>query len=249
MTAASAAGSAAPGPAAGHSAESTAGPAASKSQRAYHWIKERIARREFTPGYRLVLGTIAQSLEMSVVPVREAVRLLEAEGLVEFERNVGARVAFVDESEYVCTMQTLGIVEGAATALAAPLLSEEDLHRAQQLNERMADMLDDLDAHAFTVLNQRFHTVLFEQCPNSHLLGLVERGWSRLSRLRDSTFAFVPERSRRSVEEHTQLLELIRSGAAPLEIELATRNHRWRTVDALVDARHPHAETTDGGTP
>ena len=54
----------------------------SKSQQAYRWVKERIANQEFTPGYRLVLGTIAGELDMSVVPVREAIRQLEAEGLV-----------------------------------------------------------------------------------------------------------------------------------------------------------------------
>ena len=84
----------------------------SKSQLAYQWIKERITSHQYTPGYRLVLGTIAGELDMSVVPVREAVRQLEAEGLVTFERNVGARVTLVDESEYVLTMQTLGLVEG-----------------------------------------------------------------------------------------------------------------------------------------
>ncbi len=69
----------------------TAATSLSKSQQAYHWIKERITRQEFTPGYRLVLGSIAGDLDMSVVPVREAIRQLEAEGLVMFERNVGAR--------------------------------------------------------------------------------------------------------------------------------------------------------------
>ena len=50
----------------------------SKSQVAYDWIRERIARHEFSPGYRLVLGSIADELQMSVVPVREAIRRLEA---------------------------------------------------------------------------------------------------------------------------------------------------------------------------
>src|SRR6478752_1472247 len=117
----------------------------SKSQRAYQWIKERISRHEYTPGYRLVLGTIAGELDMSVVPVREAVRQLEAEGLVTFERNVGARVTLVDESEYVHTMQTLGLVEGCVTALSAPLLTADDLARASEVNERMRRLLDDFD--------------------------------------------------------------------------------------------------------
>jgi DNA-binding GntR family transcriptional regulator len=92
----------------------------SKSQLAYDWIKERITTGAYGSGYRLVLGAIAAELGISAVPVREAIRMLEAEGLVTFERNVGAQVAMVDEGEYVATMQVLSIVEGAATALSAP---------------------------------------------------------------------------------------------------------------------------------
>ncbi|MDL9980159.1 GntR family transcriptional regulator [Microbacterium sp. ASV49] len=219
-------------------AAGTAATTASKSERAYVWIRERIARGEYGAGYRLVLGPIAESLDMSVVPVREAIRRLEAEGLVTFERNVGARVAVVDESEYVFTMQTLGLVEGAATALSAPHLTAADLERAQEVNDRMQRLLEHFDPHVFTQLNQQFHSVLYEPCPNPHILDLVHRGWGRLSSLRDSTFAFVPGRAHHSVEEHTEILDLIRTGADPLEIELAARNHRWRTMDAFISSRH-----------
>ena len=211
---------------------------ASKSERAYAWLRERIARNEYSAGYRLVLGDIATTLGMSVVPVREAIRRLEAEGLVTFERNVGARVAVLDENEYAFTMQTLGLVEGAATALSAPLLTSEDLDRALDVNDRMQRLLDHFDPHVFTQLNQQFHSVLFEPCPNPHILDLVHRGWGRLANLRDSTFAFVPTRAHHSVEEHAEIIDLIRTGADPLEIELAARNHRWRTLDAFLAARH-----------
>ncbi|MFJ4224409.1 GntR family transcriptional regulator [Microbacterium sp. NPDC089695] len=221
-------------------------PATSKSEVAYEWIRSRITGHIFSPGYRLVLGSIADDLQMSVVPVREAIRRLEAEGLVTFERNVGARVTLVDESEYAHTMQTLGIVEGSATALSAPLLDDAALDEATRINDRMARMLDHLDAHAFTELNRQFHSVLFEPCPNPHLLDLVHRGWSRLSGIRDSTFASVPGRAQHSVEEHSQIIDLIRIGADPLEIELAARNHRWRTRDAFLDALHTRTHTTGG---
>jgi len=210
----------------------------SKSALAYEWIHRRVTSREFGPGYRLVLGDIARELDMSVVPVREAIRRLEAEGLVTFEHNVGARVALVDESEYVYAMQTLGVIEGAATGLAAPFLTEDELRRAEDVNSRLTTMLDHFDPHQFTVVNQQFHAVLFERCENPHILDLVHRGWTRLSGLRDSTFSFVPDRSRESVREHAHIIELIRKGASALEIELAARDHRWRTVSAYLAARH-----------
>ncbi|MEU4837531.1 GntR family transcriptional regulator [Nocardia testacea] len=211
----------------------------SKSQRAYDWIHTRIADRRFVPGYRLVLGSIAQSLDMSVVPVREAIRRLEAEGLVEFERNVGARVAQIDPAEYLHTMQTLGVVEGVATALATPYLTEIDLDRAATINGRLRGLLDDFDPQLFTRINEQFHAVLFEPCPNPHILDLVHRGWTRMSGLRSSTFAFVPDRARESVDEHDHILELIRRRADPLEIEMAAREHRWRTMNAYLGQHGP----------
>ncbi|MFC7789794.1 GntR family transcriptional regulator [Microbacterium sp. MAHUQ-60] len=212
----------------------------SKSEQAYAWVRSRIVSRAFVPGYRLVLGAIAGELGMSVVPVREAIRRLEAEGLVTFERNIGAHVALVDESEYAHTMQTLGLVEGAATSLSAALLDADALDRAEAINERMRLLLGHFDAHMFTQLNQQFHSVLYEACPNPHILELVHRGWSRLAGIRDTSFAFVPGRAHDSVDEHGQIIDLIRRRADPLEIELAARDHRWRTMDAFLAAHHAH---------
>ncbi|RLK48111.1 GntR family transcriptional regulator [Microbacterium telephonicum] len=222
--------------------------AGSKSQVAYDWIRERIARHEFGPGYRLVLGAIAAELDMSVVPVREAIRRLEAEHLVTFEKNVGARVSVVDEDQYVHTMQTLGLLEGYATRLAAPHLTADDLAHAAEINARMHRLIDDFDPHVYTQLNQRFHAVLFDRCPNPDVRDLVERTWGRLAGLRDTSFSLIPHRPRHSVEEHDRILDLIRDGADPTELELTTRNHRLRTLDAFLDARHPEtahrSETT-----
>jgi DNA-binding GntR family transcriptional regulator len=209
-------------------------PMESKSQLAYRYIRERIDDGRYVPGYRLVLAQIAGELDVSVVPVREAIRRLEAEGLVTFQRNVGAQVALIKETEYLHTMQTLSIVEGAATSLSAPHLSPEHLRRAREINERMRRTLDDFDPHRFTALNLEFHSVLFEECPNPHILDLVHRGWNRMNVLRDSSFSFVPGRARESVEEHERIIELIEDGADPLEIELAARRHRTATLDAVL---------------
>ena len=211
----------------------------SKSQVAYRWVKDRIAKQEFTPGYRLVLGSIAGELDMSVVPVREAIRQLEAEGLVTFERNVGARVSMVDDSQYRYSMQALSILEGAATALAARRLTADDLRRAREINDRMIERLADFDPRAFTALNQEFHAVLFAQCANARMLELVDAEWTRLGHLRDSTFSFVPGRARESVREHENIVRLIETGAPLAEIEEAARRHRSATLDAYLVHEHP----------
>ncbi|MBT2513836.1 GntR family transcriptional regulator [Arthrobacter sp. ISL-30] len=208
--------------------------AGSKSEQAYSAIKTHIVEGTYTPGYRLVLAKIAEDLGFSVVPVREAIRRLEAEGLVKFERNVGATVSGIDPTEYLYTMQTLSIVEGAATALSAPLIGPADIARARAVNAEMRDCLEHFDPVRFTRLNLDFHSVLFERCPNPHILDLVHRGWNRLASLRSSTFRFVPGRAHESVEEHEALLKLIENGADADEIEKAARRHRSATLDAYL---------------
>lgn len=211
----------------------------SKSQQAYGWIKERIAGQTYTPGYRLVLGTIAGELDMSVVPVREAIRQLEAEGLVHFEHNVGARVAMVDDTQYRHSMEALSVLEGSATAISARHLTAADLQVARMINARMIDTLDHFDPRAFTQLNQQFHAALIAPCPNPRLQELVTVEMARLNRLRDSTFSFVPGRAHESVREHEHIVALIETRAPLIEIERAARDHHAATLDAYLTREHP----------
>jgi DNA-binding GntR family transcriptional regulator len=211
--------------------------ASSKAQLAYDWTRARILDGRFSPGYRLVLGQLASELDVSAVPVREAVRRLEAEGLVTFETNVGARVAAVDEREYADVMEALSVVEGAATALSAPALTAADLSRARALNDELRACLESFDPVRFTRLNRELHAVLFGACPNPRLLRAVHVEWDRLDMLRRSTFSFVPERAPASVSEHDALIALIERTAAAPEIEAAVRRHRTATLDGFLAHR------------
>lgn len=208
--------------------------ALSKSERAYILIKTKITEGSYGPGFRLVLGAIAKELDVSVVPVREAIRRLEAEGLVTFTTNVGAQVVATDAREYQFTMETLSLVEGLATAMAAPNVKPSDIALARKINEEMRDCLEHFEPTRFTELNHEFHAVIFEHCANLHILDLVHRGWNRLSTIRESAFIYVPGRARESVDEHEQILALIESKADPIDIELAARNHRLSTLNQFL---------------
>ncbi|MGO1543492.1 MAG: GntR family transcriptional regulator [Gulosibacter sp.] len=208
----------------------------SKSQQAYTYLRDRITSGAFGPGYRLVLGQIATELGFSTVPVREAIRMLEAEGAVTFVHNVGAQVTMLDSGIYHETMENLSLVEGFATAQSAPSLTASDIAEAREINAQMRALTesDTLDAAKFTKLNQAFHGVLFQHCENSHISDLVRRGWHRLETLRESSFGFVPGRSVESVNEHEALVALIESGAEPAEVETVARQHRLNTMNAVL---------------
>jgi DNA-binding GntR family transcriptional regulator len=213
----------------------------SKAERAYRLIRDRIVDGTYAPGYRLVLDQVAKELAVSPLPVREAIRRLEAEGYVEFRHNVGAQVARIDSAEYGETMRALALLEGAATGLAAQHLTEQDLRRAQEVNDAIRACLATaaFDTLEFTRLNNTFHEILCAACPNPHLRGLLEREWSRLNVVRRAAFSPVPGLAERSMDDHDHLLQLILAAAPEAEIERAAREHKLGLQHAAEERRRP----------
>jgi DNA-binding GntR family transcriptional regulator len=210
-----------------------AAPAPSRVELAYATIRERITTGVYGPGYRLVLDELAREIGSSPVPVREAVRRLEAEGYVDFQRHVGARVASFDEHEFEQAVQVVAVLEGYATALAAPRMRRTDIAKARKINDRMRAALADFDPIRFSALNREFHFVIYDRCPNTHVRSLLEAQWSRLDTIRRSVFAFVPGRAQSSVAEHAELLDLIAIGAPAERLERLARAHKLHTADAV----------------
>ncbi len=198
----------------------TTGRGGSKTDAAYELVKGRILDGSHPPGMRLPLGPIADELGISTLPAREALRRLEAEGLVRFERNIGATVAGVSEDEREWTIETLAILDGAATAMSLPTLTEGALAEARQLNERLRDSIHDEGRPDFRELEQQFHDVLIQSCGNPAIQELIARSWTRL---KGRTFS--DEAAAGLVAEHDELLEMIATGQDPLEIEMAVRHH------------------------
>ena len=214
-------------------------PTLSKSELVYRELRKHILSGRYVAGYRLVLDQIARELGVSTVPVREAIRRLEAEKLVTFTRNVGAEVSSVDLLDYANAMQTLAILEGVATVLAAPHLTPEILDAARAANEKMTALLesDPFDSAAFTVLNREFHKLIWNECPNAHLNQILQQEWGRVAAIRRTQYVFNPERAQHSVAEHAEMLRLIETDAPAEDLERVARNHKLRTLREYVDAQ------------
>ncbi|MFI0370059.1 GntR family transcriptional regulator [Actinomadura sp. 1N219] len=208
----------------------------SKAEFCYELLRSRILEGTYVPGYRLVINQLAQETGVSTIPLREALRRLQSDGLVEVVRNVGARVAVFEAEQVEHTLQILARLEGYATAISAPFMKGGEIGRSRKINDRMVEALEEFDPTAFTALNREFHFSIYEYCPDAHLKALLEAEWTRLDHMRRSTFTYVPGRARRSVVEHERILELIAKGAEPAEIERVACAHKNATADALHSA-------------
>lgn len=208
-------------------------PPTSKQERVYTVVRERILDGAYGPGYRLVIDRIAEEMGMSALPVREAVRRLEAEGLVVFRPNAGAQVAPVDPTLYAENMTVLALLEGYATARAVELMGDELIERLEAETQAMAQCIERLDLLGFSRANQRFHHVFYDACGNPPLQELLENIGRRLDAIRRTVFTRIPYRGIRSIEDHQRLIELIREHASSTDIEAAARQHKLNTVAAF----------------
>lgn len=210
-----------------------AGPAPrtpTKQQRLYDALRERILSGSYGPGYRVVIDAIAAEFGVSALPVREAIRKLEAEGLVVYRPNAGAQVAPADPILFEESMTMLAVLEGYATALSAPGLESEDLDALDEITDGMVAAMERMDSLAFGKRNREFHARIYEHCPNASLVAMISDVDRRLDAIRRTVFVHIPYRGASSVAEHRELVGLLRAGAPADRIETVARQHKLNTV-------------------
>jgi DNA-binding GntR family transcriptional regulator len=204
-----------------------------KQERVYRAIRERILSGAYGPGYRVVIDALASEFGVSALPVREAIRRLEAEGLVIFRPNAGAHVAPADPGLFYEEMAVLAVLEGYATALAATRLGKAEIKRLSAITDSMVEAINRLDPLSFGRLNQEFHAAIYECCPNAALVDLLNDVVRRLDAIRRTVFVQIPYRGAESVAEHRQLITLLAEGATPAKIEAVARDHKLNTVKSF----------------
>lgn len=214
-----------------------------KQERVYREIRERILSGAYGPGYRVVIDALAEEFGVSALPVREAIWRLEAEGLVVYRPNAGAQVAPAEPGVFYEEMTVLAVLEGYATALAAPELGEAGIARLTEITDNMVEAMERLDSLGFGRLNQEFHAVVYEHCPNAALVGLLRDVARRLDAIRRTVFVQIPYRGAASVAEHRELIELLAAGAPPEEIEAAAREHKLHTLQSFLAWQQEHQTT------
>jgi DNA-binding GntR family transcriptional regulator len=194
-------------------------------------LRDRICAGAYAPLSKLNIDALARELGVSPIPVREALRRLEAEGWVQFKRNVGAIVSPVDATSWEQAMVALAILDGAASAEAQPHLRRSDFGRLQRLTAEMEDVASLADPLRFSTLNRALHATIASRCPNKYLVELLDQTHLRLDRVRSTMFVYLPHRSEEALREHAQLIELLQAGDKE-QVEQFARWHKLQTIEA-----------------
>ncbi|MCA2012795.1 GntR family transcriptional regulator [Cereibacter sphaeroides] len=196
-------------------------PELSQGQDAYRRLVLEIRAGGLVPGDRLLEADLAKRLGISRTPVREAIRQLEADGLVVHVPRVGAAVRSLDPGEVTELYEMRGVLEGTAARLAARAASDVEIEELGAINAEMAAARGD-PARLYE-LNRQFHAALLDAARNRYLARSVA-GLQKTLYLLGPTTLEEDSRAVSAVDEHEGVLAALRQrdeqGA-----ELAMRRH------------------------
>ena len=187
--------------------------AQSVSQQISDYLRAAIVQGTIKPNQRLVEETLAQELGVSRTPVREALRRLEAEGLIEFEAQKGARVRPVSAEELAELYELRILLEGHAARLAAKKITPAELDALRKINQHFLAILNQADTRGQQVqqlieLNQEFHTQIIHVSGNRQLIRIT-KSLLESNALYGIYYYHDEEKSRASHQDHLDILDAL----------------------------------------
>lgn len=202
--------------------------------RVFHKLRDDILSGKYEEHEELKEVAIGEEMGVSRTPVREAFRQLELEGLIQIIPNKGAYVTGITEKDVKDIYMIRSLLEGLCARWATEHITKEQMEEMEE-NVYLARFhaekghLDQL-----TELDNRFHEIMYEACDSKMLEHQLKDFHQYVLRVRKKTLSSA-NRGPKSNEEHTQIMEAIRSGDADLAEQLANR-HMINAYENMVES-------------
>ncbi|MGE8077351.1 GntR family transcriptional regulator [Peribacillus loiseleuriae] len=188
-------------------------------------IREAIVTGEYEPGQKLSEAVLSEYYKVSRTPIREALKQLEREGLVEIIPRVGTCVTKPTEKELNELFALKEVLEGLAAGLLAERGSSEEINKLKAAVADMEKAIQIPDNKQYVEANNTFHTVILEGADNSKLSNMLNL---LLNQIPYNRYVFVtiedPVRLKQSLKEHQLILAAIEKGDR-VEAEKSMREH------------------------
>lgn len=151
-------------------------------QRVYAGLRDYLMAGQLAPGQKLTLRDLAAALNVSPMPVREAVRRLAAEGALEMLPNRRIRVPLMTKARFRELLRIRVAVEGLAVEEAARRIRGEDVDRMEELNRQFAAEMQRRQADGVKLwrINKDIHFIMYEAAGMPNLLPMIEGLWLRI---------------------------------------------------------------------
>ena len=196
-------------------------------------IRTMLRSRELVPGQQVRQETLAAQLGVSRIPVREALKALESEGVMHHEPNVGYAVARLNADELAQVYLMRRALE-TEVLRALPRLGAAQLRELTALNEAIAGVVQRADVAGIVAANQAFHFAMFGYSGLDRVVAEIDRLW-RMSEPYRTVHLYDSAGRARVVREHRKMITALRRGDTVAVVELMD-THRDNTVADLQNA-------------
>lgn len=183
-------------------------------------LRAAILAGKLGAGQALRQDEVAEQFGTSRIPVREALRQLESEGLVVFHANKGVTVRSLSLDDALEMLDIRVALETRALKLAIPNMAAEDLDAGQQILDRYEKASD---PKAWSEMNRTFHWTLYAPCNRPKLLAMIEANYGHVSRFTRTQVSKAAGKTRPQ-REHHELLKLCRQGKTEQAVELLEKH-------------------------
>lgn len=211
-------------------------------------LRDLILRGDLAEGAPVRQDAVALELGVSRIPVREALRRLEAEGLVEFSPHCGAVVSSLSLAEITELFDLRALIEASLMRRAVPRITRDDLRHAADVLARYDQAFRERRVREWAELNWEFHSVLLAPAGRSRTLALVQNLHHQSERYMRMQLALTGGESRADAE-HRGILAAARQGDSASAARLAARHIRaaGRQLSGFL-RRHRAASDSGNGT-
>ncbi len=204
-------------------------------------LREFILLEKLTPGTAIPERDLAEALGVSRTPLREALRLLEVEGLVEYSATRRPRVADPSLHELTQYISVLGALEALAGEAACAEATDTEIKEICRLGEEMANNTAKLTALQFFQLDMKFHAAIVEASRNEPLIETHRQYNARLWRARFLSSQQVDRRDN-TLNQHGQISDALSIRDA-MATRRALRDHLKSTITNIAGIRQEQAAT------
>jgi len=204
-------------------------------------LRQDILSGVLTAGQKLDQTSIAERFCVSRMPIRDALRTLEGEGLVQIKPSRGAFVAMINLSEFIQIYQVREALESLAIQLAIPRIRDEELCVLVDYVNNMEKAVQQNDLGRWVDLDRSFHLGSYQACQNPTLLKVIAGFWNATQHYR-RVFVSYPSKTDASHIRHKQLLEAFqaRDGKRAAKLMVA---HIRATVQLILQIQDNKQET------
>jgi DNA-binding GntR family transcriptional regulator len=201
-------------------------------------LRQMLVEGRIAPGAKLNERELSELLKVSRTPLREAIKMLAAEGLVELLPNRGAIAVALNEADVLNTFEVMAGLEGMAGELAAQRITPEELAEVQAMQFEMMAAYTRRDLSAYYAINSRIHRAIAAAAKNPVLATVYAQVNARLQALRFRSNQD-GEKWKRAVKEHEKMIDALgaHDGNAMREIlQQHLRNKRDVVLEQLREA-------------